>query len=130
MIVVDASAAVELLLRTKKGLRVSDRVAADGGPIVAPHLIDPEVMNAFRELVRTRQVELLQADAALAAFAKLPLRRVPHDVLWTRMWALRDNVTAYDAAYVVVAELSGATLITCDARLSRAPGHRARIELI
>ncbi len=130
MIVIDASAAVELLLRTRRGVRVANRIAEDGGPILAPHLIDPEVMQAFRELVRARQVELPDADAALALFAKLPLRRIPHDVLWTRMWALRGNITAYDATYVVVAELSKAPLVTCDGRLSRAPGHRARIELI
>jgi predicted nucleic acid-binding protein len=130
VIVIDASAAVELLLRTPRGVRVAKRIADDGGPVFAPHVIDPEVMQAFRDLVRARQVELPRADAALAAFAKFPLRRVPHDVLWTRMWALRANVTAYDAAYVVVAELAGAPLITSDARLSRAPGHGAKIELL
>ena len=130
MIVIDASAAVELLLRTTKGLAVANRIARDGGPILAPHLIDPEVMQAFRELVRARHVELPHVDEALAVFAKLPLRRVPHDVLWTRMWALRDNVTAYDATYVAVAELAKAPLVTCDARLARAPGHRAKIELV
>ena len=129
MIVVDASAAVELLLRTKKGVRVADRIANDSGPVLAPHLIDPEVMQAFRELVRTKQIEVPHAEEALAVFASMPLRRVPHDVLWTRMWALRDNISAYDATYVVVAELSGAALITCDGRLSRAPGHDATIEL-
>ena len=129
MIVADASAIVELLLRTKKGLRIADRFARDGGPFLAPHLIDPEVMQTFRDLVRLREIDLAHADAALAAFVSFPLRRVPHDVLWTRMWALRDNLKAYDATYVVVAELSGAPLVTCDGRLSRSPGHRARIEL-
>lgn len=129
MIVVDASAAVELLLRTKKGVRVADRIANDGGPVFAPHLIDPEVMQAFRDLVRRKQIELPHAEEALAVFAKMPLHRVPHAVLWTRMWALRENVSAYDATYVVVAELLGATLITCDGRLSRAPKLNTTIEL-
>jgi predicted nucleic acid-binding protein len=129
MIVVDASAVVEFMLRTAKGLKVADRITRDGGPVVAPHMLDPEVMQAIRDLVRTQQVELPHAEAALAHFATLPVRRVPHDILRTRMWALRENLTAYDAAYVVVAEFSGAPLVTCDGRLSRSPGHRAKIEL-
>ena len=129
MIVVDASAIVELVLRTKKGERVAARLADDGGPFLAPHLVDPEVMQALRELVRLRQVDVAHAQAALTAFAEFPLQRIPHDVLWARMWALRENLTAYDATYVVVAELSGAALVTCDGPLSRSPGHRAKIEL-
>lgn len=130
MIVLDASAIVELLLRTKKGDQVADRLAGDGGPFLAPHLVDPEVMQAFRDLVRLRQVDASQAGLALTLFAELPLQRVPHDVLLSRMWQLRDNLTAYDATYVVVAELSGATLVTCDRPLSRSPGHNATVELI
>ncbi len=129
MIVVDASAVVELILRTEKGLRVADRLEADGGPFLAPHLIDPEVMQAFRDLARRRQIALSQATAALALFAEFPLQRVPHDVLWSRMWELRENMTSYDATYIVVAELSKGPLITCDGRLARAPSHRATIEL-
>ena len=129
MIVVDASAVVELLLRTSKGVRVGDRLARDGGPFLAPHLIDPDVMQAFRDLVRLRQIEPAHAESALAAFVGFPVHRVPHDVLLERMWALRENLTAYDATYVVTAELSGATLVTCDAPLSRTPGHRAKVEL-
>jgi predicted nucleic acid-binding protein len=127
--VLDASAMVELLLRTDTGARVADRLAADGGPYLAPHLIDPEVMQALRELVRKREITVQRAEAAQAAFVAFPLHRVPHDVLLSRMWALRDNLTAYDATYVVIAELRDCSLVTCDGRLSRAPGHRATIEL-
>lgn len=129
MIVVDASAMVELVLRTKKGLRIAERLAGTEGPFLAPHLIDPEVMQTMRELVRLGEIDVAHADAALAAFVSFPMLRVPHSVLWTRTWALRSNLTAYDATYVVVAELAEAPLITCDGRLSRSPGHRATIEL-
>lgn len=120
---------VELVLRTAKGLRVAERIAGDTGPRLAPHLIDPEVMQALRELVRLRDIPVTRAEAALTAFISFPLRRIPHDVLWRRMWALRDNLTAYDSTYVVLAELRDCPLITCDGRLARSPGHRATIEL-
>lgn len=129
MIIVDASAVVELLLRTQKGLRIAARLAEDGGPFRAPALVDPEVMQALRDLVRRGAIQLVHAEAALVLFADSPLQRVPHDVLLARMWALRDNLTSYDATYVALAELSKCTLLTCDGPLSRSPGHRATIEL-
>jgi predicted nucleic acid-binding protein len=124
VIVIDASAVVELLLRTGAGLRVAD----DGGPLVAPHLLDTEVLHAFRTLVRLRSVGLSRAEAALQSFARLPLERLPHDVLRTRVWELRANLSAYDATYVAAAESLGLPLVTCDGRLARAPGHRATVE--
>jgi predicted nucleic acid-binding protein len=130
LIVLDASAAVELVLRTDRGTRVADRLAADGGPVIAPHLIDPEVMQAVRDLLRLRQIDAGRAQSALAAFVAFPLQRVPHDVLWERMWALRQNLTAYDATYVALAELANSTLVTCDGPLARRPGHSAMIELL
>lgn len=120
---------VELVLQTEKGLRIAARLAADGGPYLAPHLIDPEVMQAFRDLVREGDVPLPQANSALAAFVAFPIQRLPHDVLWTRMWELRGNLKAYDATYVVVAELAACPLVTCDGPMSRAPGNRAKVEL-
>jgi predicted nucleic acid-binding protein len=130
LIVIDASACVELLLRTTKGQEVDGHIQTDGESVWAPHVIDPEVMNAFRGLVRGGHVDAAHAQRALDTFARLPLRRVPHDVLWTRMWELRANVSSYDAAYLALAELRGCPLVTCDARLGRAPGHRAQVEVV
>jgi len=130
VIVVDASAMVELVLRTAKGRRVADRLKDDGGPCLAPHLVDPDVLQVLRELVRRREITVERAETAQASFAAFPLNRIPHDVLMNRMWALRDNLTAYDATYVAIAELRDCPLVTCDGRLSRASGHRARIELV
>ncbi len=121
---------VELLLRTEKGERVAVRLAQDRGPFLAPHLVDLEVLQALRGILRTGRIGLAQADAMLAAFAQFPLQRLPHDVLRPRVWELRENLTVYDASYVVIAELLGRPLVTCDGPLSRAPGHGAMIELV
>jgi predicted nucleic acid-binding protein len=129
VIVLDASALVELLRGTTKGDRIDERIARDGGPYLAPHLVDLEVLHAFRELVRFGDVELDRAVAALSTFARFPLERLPHDVLRDRVWELRENLTAYDAAYVAVAEDFRCPLVTCDGPLKRAPGNRATIEL-
>jgi len=129
VIVVDASAMVELLRRTDAGVRIGRRISRDGGPCLAPHLVDLEVLQAFRELVRVGDVDLDRAVAALAAFALFPLERLPHDVLRDRVWELRANLTAYDASYVAVAEAFNCPVLTCDGPMSRAPGNRAKIEL-
>lgn len=129
MIVIDASAMVELLRRSDRGLGIADRLAATDGRLCAPHLIDPEVMQAFRELARLGEIQVAHAEAALAAFTRLPLERAPHDVLWSRMWELRHNLKSYDATYVALAELRDCPLFTCDGPLARAPGNRAKIEL-
>lgn len=70
-----------------------------------------------------------RCQLALADLADMPLSRCPHDLLLPRIWALRDNLTAYDAAYVALAEVLDAPLFTCDRRVAAAPGHRARVEL-
>ncbi len=129
MIVIDASALVELLRSTAKGVRIDERISQDRGPYLAPHLVDLEVLQAFRELVRVGDVDLNRAVSALAAFAQFPLERLPHDVLRDRVWELRDNLTAYDAAYVALAEAFNCPVLTCDGPMSRAPGNRATIEL-
>jgi len=129
VIVVDASAMVELLRRTDAGVRIDKRISRDGGPCLAPHLVDLEVLQAFRGLVLVGDVAIDRAVAALAAFASFPLERLPHDALRERVWELRDNLTAYDASYVAIAEAFNCPLLTCDGPLFRAPGNRAKIEL-
>lgn len=130
MIVLDASAAVDMLVGTPAGGRVTQRILEDGGPAHAPHLLDVEVTSALRRGVKRRVLDAVRATEALDDFAYLSLVRHPHGPLLPRMWALRDNLSAYDAAYVALAEELGAPLLTLDARLASAGGHKATIELV
>ena len=106
------------------------RAALAGQPLVAPELVDLEVASAFRRQFAAGQLDARRAELALTDLAELPLRRIQHRLLLSRCWELRSNLTIYDAAYVVVAELLGAVLITADRRLARAPGLRCQVELL
>ena len=130
MIVVDASALLEFLLQTPVGVRVEDRLFRDEHELHAPHLVDVEVVQALRRLVRTGEVSPGRADGAIADLADLDLHRHPHVDLLDRVWKLRDNITAYDAVYVALAEALDAPLVTCDGPLAASPGHAVRIEAI
>ena len=130
MIVVDASALLEFLLQTPLGARVEARLFRNGDELHAPHLVDVEVIQGLRRLVREREVTADRATEAIEDLADLDLHRHAHLDLLTRAWQLRSNVTAYDAVYVALAEALDATVVTCDTPLARAPGHRARIEAI
>jgi predicted nucleic acid-binding protein len=130
VIVLDASALLELLLQTTLGARVEARIFRDEAEIHLPHLADVEVTQGLRRLVRGGEVSADRAAQALADLADLDLHRHSHLDLVARAWVLRENVTAYDAMYVALAEALEATLVTCDAPLARTPGHRAEIETI
>lgn len=130
MIVLDASAALELLLVTDKGRRVAERIAPPEETLHAPHLIDLEVAQVLRRYVGRREIAEVRAGQALEDFRDLDLNRYPHDVFLARIWELRHNVSAYDAAYLALAEALGARLLTSDARLGDVPNTRARIELV
>lgn len=130
MIVLDASAAIELVSATPIGQAVAKRLAEPDETLHAPHLIDLEVAQVLRRWVIAGAVTDTRAAAALSAFSDLDVARYPHDALMPRVWALRSNLTAYDAAYVALAEALGAVLLTTDARLGGASGHMARIELV
>lgn len=130
MIVVDASALLEFLLQTPRGSRVEARLFRDGDELHAPHLADVEVVQGLRRLVRTGEISPLRADEAIADLLDLDLLRHAHLDLLGRAWKWRDNVTAYDAMYLALAEAIPAPIVTCDAPLAKAPGHRARIEVI
>jgi predicted nucleic acid-binding protein len=130
LIVVDASAVLELLLRTDKGIKVQERVLDPDESLHAPHLIDIEVTQTLRRLVSLRQITAARGKQALEDHGALAIKRAEHKDLLERVWTLRDSVTAYDAAYVVLAEILDAPLVTCDAKLARSHGHKARIELI
>ncbi len=92
--------------------------------------MDVEVLQVLRRLESRGELQPARAAAALSLLEVLPMRRHPHAPLLTRIWALRDNLTAYDATYVALAEALGAVLVTCDARLSRAPGLHATVEVL
>ena len=130
MIVLDASALLEFLLQTPRGTRVETRLLRDEDEFHSPHLVDVEVTQGLRRLVRAGEVAPGRAAEAIADLADLDLHRHPHLDLLSRAWKLRENVTAYDAMYVALAEALDAPLITCDAPLAKSPGHRARIEAI
>lgn len=130
MIVVDASALVEVLLQKPAAAILRARLFSAGQSLHAPHLINIEVAQVIR-----RHVMNGEADAArgLLALNYLPMMRItlyPHGPLLARAWALRHNLTAYDAAYVALAEMLDAPLITLDRRLANAAGHDVRVDLV
>jgi len=128
--VVDASAALELLLNTAVGRRVLERIGSPQVTLHAPHLLDLEVAQALRRYVREGSLSPERGRLGLTYLRELDIARYPHDVLLSRIWELRENLTAYDAAYVALAEALGAILLTCDGRIAGAPGHRARVEVL
>jgi predicted nucleic acid-binding protein len=130
VIVVDASAVLEALLRSAAAKAVEERLFASGQTLHAPHLIDVEIAQVVRRYAVNGEIDHERGRAALADLADFPLRRYPHDFLLPRIWDLRNNLTAYDAAYVALAEALDAPLLTRDRRLAAAVGHRARIELV
>lgn len=129
MIVIDASAAVEWLLHSTAGRRIEERIYSGAESLHAPHVLDLEVANTFRRLVSQQAISPLRAAEGLSDLLAVRLLRYRHTASIPRIWQLRHNLSAYDAAYVVLAERLGATLITRDGRLASAPGHMARIEL-
>jgi predicted nucleic acid-binding protein len=130
LIIVDASVVVDLLVKPPAEIahikvRLTDERAGH-----APHLLDVEVTHALRRLLLAGRLTDLSARRALRDFALMGLKRWPHRALLGRVLSLRDQLTAYDAIYVAMAEATGATLVTRDARLARATGHRARVEVV
>jgi predicted nucleic acid-binding protein len=128
VLVVDTSAVLEALLAHEPAPHLFERLAKDGD-LHAPHLIDTEVLHALRRMSMHRELSEERAADARTDFAELTLVRYPHEPLNDRVWALRLNLTAYDATFVALAEALDAPLITCDRRLAEAPGNRAEIEL-
>jgi predicted nucleic acid-binding protein len=129
VIVLDASAAVDWLLQTAVGRRIEDRIYSGGESLHAPHLIDLEVTQVLQRLVGEHSIFPQRADDAIHDLLDLRLTRYPHFVFLPRIWRLRYNLTAYDAAYVTLAEKLRATLVTRDARLASASARRVSIEL-
>jgi predicted nucleic acid-binding protein len=128
VIVVDASAVLDLLRRVPGADAIELSLFASGETLHAPHLIDVEVAQAARRLAAARQLDESRGGQLLADLVAMPIRRYPHRLLLDRVWSLRDNLSAYDAMYVALAEVLDAPLITRDGRLARTKGHKARIK--
>lgn len=130
MIVIDASAVVEVLLNTTAGRDVANRLLDSTETAAAPYLLDVEVVQVLRRYSRVGELDSERGRQALEDLADLPVFRYPHEPLLPRVWELRHNVTAYDAVYLALAEALEAPLVTRDKRLAAAAEHTARIELI
>ncbi len=130
MIVVDASALLEALLRTPAAEAVEKRLFGARETLHAPHLLDIEVTQVIRRYAAIGDLDIARGRAALDDLGEFPLRRYPHGFLLPRVWELRNNLTAYDAVYVALAELLDAPLLTRDRRLAAAAGHHAHVELV
>ena len=130
MIVVDASALIEVLLRTPAAIAVERWLFDPRQTLHAPHLLDVEVAQVVRRYAAKGEIDDERGRAALADLSDFPLRRYPHEFLLPRVWDLRNNLTAYDAVYIALAEVLDAPLLTRDQRLAAAAGHKARVELV
>jgi predicted nucleic acid-binding protein len=125
VIVLDASAVVELLLGTSRALRLLDMLQDGAQTIHAPQVLDVEVLGVLRRLTQRGLISASVASRALDDYRDLGIERHDHEPLLERAWTLRDNVTAADAMYVALAEALPARLLTFDARLTSAPGLRS-----
>lgn len=127
MVVADASALVESLAGGAVAPVLQDRLR--GEDIHAPFLVEVEVIQALRRLVRAGYLSEDRAATARDDLDALALVLYPHRPLMERIWGLRANHTAYDASYIALAEALPAPILTCDARMARTAGHHAEIEL-
>ena len=130
MIVVDASALLEVLLRTPLGITLEAQMLGTAEALHAPQLLDVEIAQVLRRFAFTGQIDGARGEAALEDFLAFPIYRHSHDFLLPRVWTLRDNFSAYDAMYVALAEVLDAPLLTHDRRLATAARRHTRVELV
>lgn len=129
MIVLDTSAVVDWLLQTAAGQRIEQRVYARGDTLHTVHLLDVEFAQVLRRLVREGTLAPKRAEEAIEDLVALRITRYAPMLLLNRIWRLRQNLSAYDAAYVALAEELKAPLITRDRKIASAPGHAAAVEV-
>lgn len=128
MIVLDASAAVDVLVGSARAARIALRL--QNVRVQVPHLIDIELTHVLRRAAAAGAMTAQHAEAVLSAWQQTDIDRHPHAPYLLRVWQLRAALTAYDAMYVALAEALRAPLLTCDAKLARSHGHTAKIELV
>jgi predicted nucleic acid-binding protein len=127
VLVLDTSAALHVLAHRPAHPALLARLRQE--ELTAPHVIDLELLEALRGLVRGRRVTPDQAEDIRADFGALSITRFAQGGLTDRIWELRHNLTAYDAAYVALAEILDCPLVTSDARMAKASGHHADVEV-
>jgi predicted nucleic acid-binding protein len=130
LIVIDASGVILLISGGAPAERVSDRIRRSGETLHAPQLLSLEVLNAIRRAAAAGRVPPDTARAMVEDFRDLRCATYPHEPLLPRVWELRENLTAYDAAYVALAEALEAPLVTLDRAIADAPGIEATVELL
>jgi len=130
MIVTDASIILDLLLNSPAASRIKSRLFGAEETLHAPALLDLEIAQVLRRFAARRQISAERGRSALELLERFPIARYPHEPLLTRIWELRPNLTAYDAAYIALAEGLDATFLTRDMRAASAPTHRATVEVI
>lgn len=126
----DASIILEVLLRTKSAQTIEKKIFSRGQTLHAPHLIDVEISQVIRRYTSAGELTQERGFQAIEDLMEFRFSRYSHEILLPRIWELRANMTAYDAAYVALAEVLDAPLLTRDAKLARSTGSIARIELI
>jgi predicted nucleic acid-binding protein len=130
VIVVDSSVILEVLLRTKSAKDVEKKIFSKGQTLHAPHLIDIEIAQVIRRYASAGELTAERGAQAIEDFLDFRISRYSHDILLPRIWELRTNMTAYDAAYIALAEILDATLLTRDVKLARSAGSAAKIQMI
>lgn len=130
MIVLDASVVIEILLQSDDGFRIQERIPDEAEDPHAPHLLDAEVAQILRRYSMRGEIAAERGRQMLEDLAVFPIERHGHTLLLPRIWELRPNLTAYDAAYVALAEALGAPLLARDGGLAAAPGLRAAVQLV
>ncbi|MGH7552501.1 MAG: type II toxin-antitoxin system VapC family toxin [Longimicrobiales bacterium] len=129
MIVIDASAILEVLLRTGAAAAIEARLFG-GETLHAPHMLDLEVAQVLRRYERAGELGARRGREALDDLEAFSIERYPHYLFLQRIWSLRANATAYDACYLALAEALDAPLLTTDRRMAGVPGHDAYVEVI
>jgi predicted nucleic acid-binding protein len=130
LIVLAASAAVSIFLNIgPEAGRIRQRIVQPDETLHVPHVFDVEVLHVLRRYSLSGTLSESRGRLALSRLSSTRLTRYPHASFVRRIWELRHNLTAYDAAYVALAEALDAPLVTMDARLAQAPGHSAAVEL-
>jgi predicted nucleic acid-binding protein len=130
VIVLDASTVLAVLVGSGPLTeRIRNKVGRPGESLHVPHVMDLEVLHALRRQTLLGTLSRKRGAEALEDLKNIAFVRYPHTPLMERIWELKDDLTAYDAAYVALAEALGAPLITLDARLAQAPGIRASVEV-
>ena len=118
MIVLDASAALELLLNTATGRLITREISSREATLHAPHLIDLEIIQVLRRYVLSTEIPETRAVVAINHWLQLDVTRYPHEPFLSNVWQYRNNLTAYDAAYIALAKVLNASLVTCDRALA------------